>query len=46
MTRRLPARLTALLEWLHSHFKYLGERIVDIEKEPVVSCRMTIRSGA
>jgi transposase len=29
----LPARLVALLERLHSHFKYLDEQIADIEKE-------------
>lgn len=29
----LPARLTTLLERLHSHFKYLDEQIADIEKE-------------
>jgi transposase len=29
----LPARLMALLERLHSHFKYLDEQIADIEKE-------------
>jgi transposase len=31
--RRLPARLVALLERLHSHFKYLDEQIAEIEKE-------------
>ena len=29
----LPARLVALLERLHIHFKYLDEQIADIEKE-------------
>jgi transposase len=29
----LPARLVALLERLHSHFRYLDEQIADIEKE-------------
>jgi transposase len=29
----LPARLVALLERLHSHFKYLDEQIAEIEKE-------------
>jgi transposase len=29
----LPARLVALLERLHSHYKYLDEQIADIEKE-------------
>ena len=29
----LPARLMALLERLHSHYKYLDEQIADIEKE-------------
>lgn len=29
----LPTRLVALLERLHSHFKYLDEQIADIEKE-------------
>jgi transposase len=29
----LPARLVALLEKLHSHFKYLEEQIAEIEKE-------------
>ena len=29
----LPARLVALLERLHNHFKYLDEQIADIEKE-------------
>lgn len=29
----LPGRLVALLERLHSHFKYLDEQIADIEKE-------------
>jgi transposase len=31
--RHLPARLVALLERLHSHFKYLDEQIADIEKD-------------
>ena len=29
----LPARLVALLERLHGHYKYLDEQIADIEKE-------------
>jgi transposase len=31
--QRLPARLVSLLERLHTHYKYLGEQIAEVDKE-------------